>query len=80
MFWQIYDDLVEYRKNPDRQSKEAIRRGFDEWVTTQVDDPELRAVLGKLMVIRESLLDFEQLPLMQMPVKRIPYLLRMHTV
>ncbi|MES9879214.1 MAG: transposase [Candidatus Sedimenticola sp. 1PA] len=56
VFWQIYDDLVEYRQNPDRHKKEIIRRGFDDWVTTQVDYPELRAVLGKLMVIKESLL------------------------
>lgn len=62
VFWQIYDDLVEYRKNPDPERKEAIRRGFDAWVTTEVDYPELRAVLGKLMVMRESLLRVLDLP------------------
>ena len=56
VFWQIYDDLVKYRQHPDRHRKEAIRKGFDDWVTTPVDYPELRATLGKLMVIKESLL------------------------
>ncbi len=55
-YWQLYDNIEAYCQNPKADRKGQIERDFDHWVTTQVDYPELKGVLGQLHRAREELL------------------------
>ena len=65
-FWLLYDDVEAYSQSPTGEQKCQIKQDFDNWVTTQVDYQELKAVLGQLQRAREELLlilDHPWLPL-----------------
>lgn len=55
-YWRLYDDIEAYQKNPTDGEKQRLYQGFDDWVRTQVDYPDLQKVLSQLMVVREELL------------------------
>lgn len=65
-FWHLYDDIEAYCMAPTTLRKAEIEQAFNHWVTTQVDYPDLRFVLGKLHRAREELLlilEYPWLPL-----------------
>ncbi len=65
-FWNLYDDVEVYCQAPTEGKKTQIEQDFNHWVTTQVDYPDLRSVLGKLHRAREELLlvlEYPWLPL-----------------
>lgn len=65
-YWRLYDDMEAYRENPTNKKKRKLYRDFDHWITTRVDYPALRDVLGRLMVVKEDLLlvlEYPWLPL-----------------
>lgn len=65
-YWNIYDDIEAYQKKPTAKEKKRLYKDFDDWVTTEVDYPDLKDALSKLMVVRPSLLlvlEYPWLPL-----------------
>ena len=65
-YWNLYDDIEAYQRKPTEAKKHRLYKDFDNWVTTQVDYPDLRKVLSQLMVVREELLlvlEYPWLPL-----------------
>lgn len=55
-FWHLYDDVEAYCQAPTAEWRAQIEQDFNHWVTTPVDYPDLRFVLGKLHRAREELL------------------------
>ena len=55
-YWNLYDDIEAYCEAPTGMRKVQLEQDFNHWVTTQVDYPELRAVLGQIYQAREELL------------------------
>lgn len=65
-YWRLYDDIEAYCQAPTAARRVEIEQGFNHWVTTQVDYPDLRYELGKLHRAREELLlilEYPWLPL-----------------
>ena len=65
-YWNLYDDIEAYQKNPTDTERQKLYQDFDHWTRTQVDYPALQDVLSHLMVVREELLlvlDYPWLPL-----------------
>ena len=65
-YWHLYDDIEAYCLAPTASRKAEIEQDFNHWVTTQVDYPDLRYVLGQLHRAREELLlvlEYPWLPL-----------------